>query len=56
MSETKTPEEPAARAGGPATVAGGEELERPSALRNPLRALREGELGEVRVLIALALI
>ena len=52
MSETQAPEERPAAA---ATVAGGEELERPDA-RRPLRALAEGELGSVRVLIALALI
>jgi D-xylose transport system permease protein len=33
-----------------------EELERPSALHNPLRALAVGDLGSLRVLIALALI
>jgi D-xylose transport system permease protein len=58
MSETQAPapEEPTAPPGAPATVAGGEELERPGVFSHPLRALREGELGEVRVLIALALI
>ncbi len=56
MSEIKAPGEPAAEPAGPATVAGGEELERHGIFRNPLKALREGELGEVRVLIALALI
>ena len=55
MTETQTPEvEP--QTGAPATVAGGEELERPGVFSHPLRALREGELGEVRVLLALALI
>jgi D-xylose transport system permease protein len=60
MSETQTPTpEPAETkpaAGAPTTVAGGEELERPGILSHPLKALREGELGEVRVLIVLALI
>lgn len=58
MSETQAPapEEPQASTGAPTTVAGGEELERPGILSHPLKALREGELGEVRVLIALALI
>jgi D-xylose transport system permease protein len=59
MSETTQappPEEPTAQTGAPATVAGGEELERPGLLSHPIRALREGELGEVRVLIVLALI
>jgi len=55
MSEATTPPPPPA-ATAPGTGAATEELERPDALRNPLRALREGELGEVRVLIALALI
>jgi D-xylose transport system permease protein len=57
MSETQqAPETTAPPAGAPETVAGGEELARPGAFSHPLRALREGELGEVRVLIALALI
>ena len=56
MSETTQPPETQETAAGPATVAGGEELERPGILSHPLKALREGELGEVRVLIALALI
>jgi D-xylose transport system permease protein len=57
MSETQqAPETTAPPTGAPQTVAGGEELERHNIFRNPLRALREGELGEVRVLIALALI
>jgi D-xylose transport system permease protein len=55
MSETQAPEVPP-EAGAPQTVEGGEELQRPDLLRNPLRALREGELGSVRVLLALALI
>ena len=55
MSETQAPE-PTTTAAAPATVAGGEELERPGVFSHPLRALREGELGEVRVLLALALI
>jgi D-xylose transport system permease protein len=57
MSEIQqAPEETRPVAGAPATVEGGEELQRHNILRSPLRALREGELGEVRVLIALALI
>ena len=56
MSETQQAPETTPRAGAPGTVAGGEELERPGILSHPLKALREGELGEVRVLIALALI
>jgi D-xylose transport system permease protein len=57
MSETQqAPEETAPDAAAPQTVAGGEELARPGFFSHPLRALREGELGEVRVLIALALI
>ena len=57
MSETQqAPEAATPPPGGPATVAGGEELERPGVFSHPIKALREGELGEVRVLIVLALI
>jgi D-xylose transport system permease protein len=56
MSETQQAPEPATPAGAPDTVAGGEELQRPGVFSHPLKALREGELGEVRVLIVLALI
>jgi D-xylose transport system permease protein len=50
MTETK-----AAPAGEPGAPGGGEELDRPD-VRRPLRALAEGELGSLRVLIAIALI
>ena len=52
MTETKAEAPAARRAGAPG---GGEELDRPD-VRRPLRALAEGELGSLRVLIAIALI
>ena len=55
MSDTKA-DPPVEGEGAPRTVSGGEELARPDALRNPLAALREGDLGSLRVLLALALI
>jgi D-xylose transport system permease protein len=53
MTETRAGESAERDAAGQAAVA--EALERPD-VRHPLRALAEGELGSVRVLIALALI